>query len=248
MKRIYLDNDVIRQLFLDGEVRCAIRYDGMPYRVKGCYMACPTYKVKEEDKAIGDSGVCCVVEDVSLVRPSEVECARRAQDVYREGDMAVVLRLSRTAEYRSEVVRSRVLKKIYLKKGKDGGVFLGGASQFAINEEAVIAESYQSIWERLPRDKREAFLDKVCAAHGVAERDKARSLKAWDNRKYVMPEVMPRRVRIVSVESVRAQDISDRDFNAMGVDWITNDVPFKRSFVGNEKWDLNKEVVIYRYE
>jgi hypothetical protein len=211
-------------------------------------MACPTYKVRDEDKAIGDSGVCCVVESVSLVRPSEVECVKREQDVYREGDMAVVLRLSRTAEYRSEVVRSRVLKKIYLKKGKDGGVFLGGASQFAINEEAVIAESYQSIWERLPRDKRESFLDKVCAAHGVAEREKARSLKAWDNRKYVMPEVMPRRVRIVSVESVRAQDISDRDFNAMGVDWITNDVPFKRSFVGNEIWDLNKEVVIYRYE
>lgn len=227
MKKIYLKSEDVSRLFNEGAVECEVRYDGSAYRVKGCYMAQPMDEMVE---GVGKAGVCCSVESAVL------------------DGWNVRLSLKRTVEYRDEPMRGRGLKKIYLKGGRNRGVFLGGASQFTLCEVAVIAESYRDVASALEGEEKEHFVQRVCAFHGVDDASVVTSLRAWDNRKYVMPELMPKRVRIVSVEKVKARDISDEDFKAMGVEWITYDVPFKRAFVGSENWDLNKEVVLYRYE
>ena len=227
MKKIYLKSEDVSRLFNDGEVECKVRYDGSAYRADGCYMAQSMDGVVE---GIGKEGVCCIVESAML------------------DGWDVCLKLRRTVEYRNEPMRGRVLKKIYLKGGRNGGVFLGRASQFVLGEVAVLAESYRDIASALKGEERERFVERVCAFHRVDDASVVTSLSAWDNRKYVAPELMPRRVRIVSVEVVKAREIGDEDFKAMGVDWITNGVPFKKAFVGNENWDLNKNVILYRYE
>lgn len=149
--------------------------------------------------------------------------------------------------------RSAALKKATIKSRRDEGAFIGRASKFKVGEEVAVCEMYSYVCNVLKRTEGDASVDaykrKVAEAYEI-EVSRVMGLAGWFNRTYVKPELMPRRVEIVSATYVDVQDIDDETWHAMGVDWVNEDfkVLNKRNYAGNATWDSNKQVVVYRYK
>lgn len=145
------------------------------------------------------------------------------------------------------------LRKVTILSRRDIGAFAGKASKFQVGEEVAASENYQCVYDRLKRvggvKEAEAFRKRVAEFEGV-EVMRTNGLAGWFNAKCVKPELMPRRVEIVSCEEVKAREICDEDWHLMGVDWVREGYAdaCKRQYVGEANWDANKDVVIYRYK
>lgn len=150
-------------------------------------------------------------------------------------------------------IRNEELRKVSILSKRDDGAFAGKASRFQVGEEVAVSECYLSVYERIKRNEgikaAEEYRKKVVEFEGV-ELGRSNGVAGWYNAKYVKPELMPRRVEIVSCEEVKARDISDEDWHLMGVDWIREGYADarKRQYIGEANWDANKAVVIYRYK
>ena len=148
--------------------------------------------------------------------------------------------------------RSASIRKVSIKSRLDNGAFIGGASKFGVGEEVSVCEMYSYLCNVIEKKEgkgaMEAFKRKVAEGHGV---DVARigALSGWNNRTYVKPELMPRKVRIESAEIVNVQDISDDDWHLIGVDWMSEEfaIPKKADYVGKLRWATNAKMVLYRY-
>lgn len=143
------------------------------------------------------------------------------------------------------------LRKVSIQSRRDDGAFIGGKSKFAIGEEVAVCEMYSYLCDMImKKDGKEAcdaYKNRLAEAHNIEVR-MLQSLAGWCNKKYVMPELMPRRVRIVSADRVKVLDISDDDWHAMGVDWTDKyEIAVKRQYATPPLWDTNCEVTIYRY-
>ena len=154
----------------------------------------------------------------------------------------------------SMVVKHRGgLRQVDLVQFKTEGAFVGKREKYALGEVLAVAEPYCVIWERLMQECSEAdateFLYKVADKHGV-ELSRAKSVAGWYNADKVLPELMPRRVVVTEVATVRARSISDGDWDAVGVKWFSEHYKEmkRREYVGRAKWDSDKKVILYRYK
>lgn len=151
------------------------------------------------------------------------------------------------------VERKGGLRQVALVQFKPEGAFVGKREKYAMGEVLAVAEPYCAIWERLMRDGKEEdaaeFLYKVADKHGV-DRSRARSVAGWYNEDKVLPELMPRRLVVTEVATVRARSISDGDWDAIGVKWFSEHYKEmkRRAYIGRAKWDSDKEVILYRYK
>ena len=151
------------------------------------------------------------------------------------------------------VERKGGLRQVALVQFKPEGAFVGKREKYVLGEVLAVAEPYCVIWERLMRECSEAdateFLHKVADAHKV-EPSRARSVVGWYNADKVLPELMPRKIVVTEVATVRARSISDGDWDAIGVRWCSEHYKEmkRREYVGRAKWDSDKEVILYRYK
>lgn len=78
----------------------------------------------------------------------------------------------------------------------------------------AIAQSYNTVFSRLPEEERNQFINKVLREHGVCNHT---GLQAWQNKYFVKAELMPRHIEITDVKIEKLQGISDVDCMREGV-------------------------------
>lgn len=137
------------------------------------------------------------------------------------------------------------LRKANVKSRRDEGAFIGGKSKFLTGEEVAVAESYFDVCNRLGKE----YMEDIAKAYGCSEVSEVRKLGGWRNKKYVMPDLMPRRIRIVNADVMRVSEISEELWHLMGVDWVNEEMEFDRKieYVGKDAWNLDRNVVVYTY-
>lgn len=143
------------------------------------------------------------------------------------------------------------LRKVNLIKVLDKGAFVGKRDRYELGEELAVAEAYHFIYERLMQEDKESgieFMHRVAEAHRV-DVEKVRSLAAWFNADKVIPELMPRRIKVVEAFTVKAQEIVPELWAEMGLKWVSEEFELKKKkqYIGSTKWNSNGNVIIYRY-
>jgi hypothetical protein len=220
--KIRLSRDDLRLLLIDGKVECSF---------EGALLVGSTYSV---------SGTSILV----LVRS-----AYQGED----GKTYVVFEENMGGCTNAPRIRNSELRKVTILSRRDEGAFIGKKSKFQVGEEVAASENYQCVYNRIKRERGVKDAEKYRKRVAEVERVdvlRTNALAGWCNAKYVKPELMPRRVEILGCERINARDICDEDWHLMGVDWIRDGyaLPCKRQYVGEENWDANKEVIVYRYK
>lgn len=144
---------------------------------------------------------------------------------------------------------SRELRMVRLEEFKAEGAFIEQRKKFSLGEIVAVAESYNSVMEQLKGDDAIEFMHRVADACQKDVR-KVRRVCGWYNADKVKPELMPKRIRIVDIEKVRVRELSDADWNEIGVKAFSEHFKElkRKSYVGSSSWNANKEVILYRYE
>ena len=157
-----------------------------------------------------------------------VELVNRTADESEQGE----LRLIRLEEYKAE------------------GAFIEQRKKFALGEVVAVAESYSLIVEQMDSEEASAeFMHRVAEAY-KEDLKYVRAVSGWYNADKVKPELMPKRIRIVDIEKVRVQDLTDADWDSIGVKSFSEYYKElkRKAYVGSATWNANKEVILYRYE
>ncbi len=140
---------------------------------------------------------------------------------------------------------------------------------YEVGDVVAIAQSYESLVDKLYHGQEENFANRVLQAHG---KKKIGQVAGWRNKMYVRADLMPHHIRITDLWSERLQDISDEDCLKEGVKkWIgchivtgimehhgQNNVCFDtpqyafRTLInrisGPRTWDDNPWVIAYTFE
>ena len=152
-----------------------------------------------------------------------------------------------------EEPEEKELRAVKLLTSTPEGAFIGGRTRFEEGDMLIVKEAYCVIWERLKENSGEddavEFLHKVADAHGV-EPIRAKIVAGWYNADKVLPELMPRKVVVTEVAVLPVQSIVDADWRSIGVRWVNAGFAElqKREYVGRDRWNANKEVILYRYK
>lgn len=109
-------------------------------------------------------------------------------------------------------------------------------SKYKIGEEVAIAQRYSECFRA------------VCLENS----------KGWNNKMFVMAELMPHRIKITNIRVERLQDISEEDCLKEGVDLLSEEFIYygaKDAFailidkvIGIGTWDSNPYVFVYDFE
>lgn len=145
---------------------------------------------------------------------------------------------------------------IYMKAIDNG---ISKVSSYAIGEVVAVAQSY----EKAKLDPEHIILtDWGCVD--------AQNTAGWNNKMFVKPELMPRKIRIIGIKCERLQDISDEDCMKEGIRYIPEidkfyfeDVRRDESFYfetsrqafaslidkvsGRGTWERNPRVFVYEF-
>lgn len=144
----------------------------------------------------------------------------------------------------------REFRMVKLEAFKSEGAFIDSRSKYSLGEVVVVAESYNSIFEHIDsEDGKVEFLHRVAETHKTEVKD-VRSISGWYNANKVLPELMSKKVQIVDIEKVRVRSLTDADWELIGVVWFSEHykVLKRKAYVGSVVWNLDKEVVFYRYK
>lgn len=147
---------------------------------------------------------------------------------------------------------------IYVKADFDNGI--SEVASYAIGEVVAVAQSY----EKAKLDPEQIILtDRGCVD--------VLNTAGWNNKMFVKPELMPRKIRIIGIKCERLQDISDEDCMKEGILYIPEigkfyfeDVRREESFYfddhrqafaslidkvsGRGTWERNPWVVVYEFK
>lgn len=171
-----------------------------------------------------------------------------------EGVMVRVMRITTDSVYleKIDVAPEVELRMVKLVECKPEGAFLDQKRKFQLGEELVVAEPYCNIWEELHKDSEfEAieFMHRVAEAHREDVK-LVRGVCGWYNADKVLPELMRKRIVVTEVAKLKAQEICDGDWEAIGVRCFSEYYKElkRKDYVGRENWNANKEVILYRYE
>ena len=142
------------------------------------------------------------------------------------------------------------LRMAKLEEYKAEGAFIEQRKKFALGEVVAVAESYSLIVEQMDSEEASAeFMHRVAEAY-KEDLEYVRAVSGWYNADKVKPELMPKRIRIVDIEKVRVQDLTDADWDSIGVKSFSEYYKElkRKAYVGSATWNANKEVILYRYE
>ena len=135
-------------------------------------------------------------------------------------------------------LEGKFVRKTRIKCMEDVGMFVSKNTDFSVGSIVAASEPYLELCERLGDEYR----DLLCKEYGVC-RDELFAIKGWTNRAYVRGDLMPRKVKIVASKMVRVREITDEEWNMLGVD-SDNRV----RFLGTDYWRWNKFVRLYKFE
>lgn len=85
--------------------------------------------------------------------------------------------------------------------------------QYRMGEVVAVAQSYQKAGVVFVPIRESALVNKKGGKWGNAE-----TLKGWNNKMFVRPELMPHAIKITNIRIERLQDISDEDCLAEGIE------------------------------
>jgi hypothetical protein len=161
------------------------------------------------------------------------------------GSKVYVLKLVLTSEYVEKPSREvKGLKKAWVKNVQQSGMFISKGTRYSIGSEVACAEPYCTLVDELGDEYKKVLSEE----YHVALEDLVK-IAGWTNRKATRACLMPKRVRIIAGKTVKCWDISEAEWEMMGIK-VQEDTSGRkrREFVGHNYWKYNYPVILYKYE
>lgn len=240
-----LSRERISQLLAGEEVYEIISGFAYNYRLNSTY---PLYKIPNTYvKVLGNGMFNCkripsyVWDSIKPVASKQEYISERCGPIAWELNSRVyVLKLVMTDEPHNKRLRENKMRKAWIRGNATRGLFLCKDFSFPIDCEIAISEPYCYASDRLGEEYREM----LCKAYGITL-DELLKLSAWTNRSHTIGHLLPRRVKVVGSKICRVRDISEEDWELLGVGASEID---RKNVVGASHWDNNLSIGLYEYE
>lgn len=247
MSSIYLKKDCIERLLARGETyevisgRAKTFMIGYDYVVCSDVGGCKYVRVVDNEKVRAYSVDDKVWDEIGATSASEYIKEHCGEGAWVLNSWVYVLRL-KVVNRLDRVVeeKSNNMRKVNVHSQLSNGAFASMA-MYEIGELVVVSEPYCYLCDRYGDEMR----DKLCREYGVT-RDELGTIKGWTNKRHTRAKFMPIKLRIVDCKSVRVSEISDNDWFLLGVS--NDNARMKKRIVGNDYWQLDSVISIYRYE
>lgn len=140
--------------------------------------------------------------------------------------------------------KKNLVPKFWLKNDRDEGLFISKNSVYDISGEVADSQPYCVLCD----EHGDKYRDFLCKAYGVT-RDKLNDLKGWLNRNGTRGDFLPRRVYVSGGRYCRVRDITDEEWNLLGID-VKEDVDCRRriELVDKSYWEGNFYIRLYKYK
>ena len=136
------------------------------------------------------------------------------------------------------------IKRVWIKndcsRGVRVGMFVTKRCNYDVGSIVAISEPYCDICDRLG----DSYVELLCEEFQVS-RDELPNVSGWTNRGHTRIDLLPRRLRIIEAKVLRAQDISDEEWELLGA----NESESSRiKVIGYDAWIKNAYLKLYKYE